>query len=125
MDLVINQMMKLQIMHVADGNGGIKILARTSVSQADLSVAAYPYALPHLSVIPVIRKVLKDLGKEKILILLLKILPLGIYIVISKLQHVFDINLVGAVEYGNRDIEAESHCRQGQMDLKNLSDVHS
>ena len=40
MNLIVNQVMQLQIMHVADGNGAVEELACAAVSQAHLTVAA-------------------------------------------------------------------------------------
>ena len=40
-------------------------------------------------------------------VFLLEILPGSVYIVVGHVQSVHDVNLVGAVEYGRRDIEAQ------------------
>ena len=48
-----------------------------------------------------------------------------IYIVVGKLKCIGNISLGRTVEDGCCDIEAECLGCKGQMDLKNLSDVHT
>ena len=51
MDLIVNQMVQLQVVHVSDGNSAVEIFAGTSVSQADLAVTADGHTLPKLPVL--------------------------------------------------------------------------
>ena len=51
MDLIVNQVMQLQVVHVTDGYRAVKVLAGTSVTQSYLTVAAERNALPQLTVL--------------------------------------------------------------------------
>ena len=51
MDLIVNQVMQLQVMHVTDGYRAVEVLAGTSVTQSYLTIAAERNALPQLTVL--------------------------------------------------------------------------
>ena len=51
MDLIVNQVMQLQVMHVTDGYRAVEVLAGTSVTQSYFTVAAERNALPQLTVL--------------------------------------------------------------------------
>ena len=51
MDLIVNQVMQLQVMHVADGYRAVKVLSGTSVTKSYLTVALERNALPQLTVL--------------------------------------------------------------------------
>ena len=125
MNLIVYQMMQLQIMHVADGRLAVKRLAGTSVAELNFTVAVDRNALPYLSVVSVIIQILHNFRKQDIFVFLFKILPLAVDIVVGKLKCISDIHLGCTVEYRRADIESERHRRKAQMDLKDLSDVHS
>ena len=55
----------------------------------------------------------------------LKLLPLEIDIVICKVECVHDIQLIRAVKHGCGNVESKCLCRQGEMDLEHLSNVHT
>ena len=112
MDLIVNQMVELQVMHVADGDRGIKIFAGAAVAQTHLAVAGDRDALPKLSVLQMVAEILHDLRVEGILVFCAEILPLAIDIVIGQFQGILDIQLVRAVENRRGDVKAESLGRK-------------
>lgn len=50
MDLIVNQMVQFQVVHVSDGYRTVKIFTGTSISQSYFSVSGKRNALPKLSV---------------------------------------------------------------------------
>ena len=69
MDLIINKVMQLKIMHKSYGYGIIKILSRTSVTKSDPSVTRYRHALPLFPVSLVLIEIIKDIGIKLFLML--------------------------------------------------------
>ncbi len=125
MNLIVYQMMQLQVMHVSDCGRAVKRLTCPTVTELNLSVAADRNALPERPVISVIGQILHNLRQEDILVFLIEIIPLAVHVVVCKLKGILDIHLIRAVEYRRGDIEAKCHRGKTQMDLQNLSDVHT
>ena len=125
MDLIVYQMMQLQVMHVSDGRRAVEVLSGTSVTQQHLSVSGNRNALPQRSVVTVLIQIIQNLRKQLITMLLLELIPLHIYIVICKIQSVHDIVLVRTIKYRCRYVETKRFCSKAQVNLQNLSDIHS
>ena len=125
MDLVVNQVMQFQVVHVADRRRSVKGFACTAVPKLDFSVPVDRHALPEFPVIPVVIQIFQDGRKQLTLMLLPELIPVQVYIVIGKFQGILDILFIRAVKYRRRDVESECHRRKAQMDLKDLSDVHT
>ena len=124
-DLIVNQVMQLQIVHVSDGYRAVEELAGAAVAQSDLSVSAQRHSLPELSVLQMAAQILHHLRLQGIFIFLLEILPGSVYIVVGHVQGVHDVILVGAVEHGGGDIEAQRSRREAQVQLQHLPDIHT
>ena len=112
MNLIVNQVMELQIVHVSDGNRAVKELAGPAVAQSYLAVSSQRHALPELSVLQMASQVIHHFRFQNIFIFLLEIFPGSVYIVIGHIQGVHNVVLVGSVEYGGGDIKAESLGRK-------------
>lgn len=74
---------------------------------------------------PVLREIFEHLGQKFLLVLRLKRLPLKIDVVVRKVERIHDIQLVRAVKHRRGDVETKCLCRQREMDLEYLSDVHT
>ena len=57
MDLIINQMVKLKVMHVSDGYGTVEVLTGTSVTETNLTVRIDGNSFPKLTVISVLGEI--------------------------------------------------------------------
>ena len=126
MDLVIYQMMQLQIVHVSNSYGAVKIFSGTAVAETHFTVAGNGNALPQRSVSLVLIKILHNVRRQDILVFRAELLKIfSIYIIVRQLKGILDIFLVGAVEYRSGNIESQRLCRKTEMDLKHLSDIHT
>ena len=126
MNLIVNQMMQLQIVHVTDRYRTVKELSGTSVSQPHLTVSGNGNTLPQGSVIPVFIQILHNFRIQNILIFRTEFFKIFcIHIIVGQLQGILNIILVGAVKYRRGNIESQRLGCQTQMDLQNLSDVHT
>ena len=125
MDLIINQVMQLQVMHVSDCNWAIKVLTSSAVTKLYLTITTDWYTFPKLSMLLVFNQILHYFWLKNILILLLEVIQGCIYIVISDLKEITDIVLVCTVEYWSLNIETKYFCSQGEMNLKDLTNVHT
>ena len=74
-EYLVNQMMKLQIMHVSDCNRRIKILTGTSVSSTNLTVASDRNILPELSVLKIISEESHNILVECFFIFIMELRP--------------------------------------------------
>ena len=62
MDLIVNQMMQLKIMHVSDRNRAVEILSGTSVAETHFTVSGNGHTLPKLSVSLIFIQILHNIG---------------------------------------------------------------
>ena len=108
MNLIINQMMQFQVMHVSDCNRAVEVLAGTSISQADFTVASDRNALPEFSVLQMGTQILHNFRIYNIFICCFELFPGGVDIVICHLQSVLNIFLVCTVE--NRGGYIKTKC---------------
>ncbi len=125
MDLIINQVMQLHVVHETDGRRVIEILAGSAILELNLAIRCDRNALPLCSVITVIRQILHDLRLHTVLVLCLELFPGVVCVGIGHLQKIRDVIVGGTIEVRGRDIKAENLCSQRQMQLQDLSDVHS
>ena len=107
MNLIINQMVQFQIMHVSDGNGSVKELAGTSIAQAHFTIPADGDTLPQFAVLQMGAKVVHNLGFNKVFIFCLKVFPCHIYIIAGKLQGILNIILVCSVKDRRGHVKAQ------------------
>ena len=112
-------------MHMPDRDRAVKILSCPAVAQPHLAVPRDRHSFPELSVLPVLRQIVHHFRQELLLVFCLKLLPLEIDIVICKVECVHDIQLIRAVKHGCGNVESKCLCRQGEMDLEHLSNVHT
>ena len=85
MDLLVNEVMELEVVHVSDGYGVVEGLARSAVDEGGLAVLTVARVLERLE----------------------------------------DIAFVSAVEYGSHNLPAERLCGVAEVNLENLTDVHT
>ncbi len=125
MDLVIYQVMELEVVHVSDRDRAVKRLAGPAVTELDLAVGRDGNAFPEFPVAAVAVQVIQDLRLKDIGIFLRELLPLSVDIVVGHDQGILDVCLACSVKVGSRDIKSESFRRQRQVDLQDLSDIHT
>ena len=125
MDLIVYQMMEFEVMHVADGDRVVKQLTGASVSEPDLAVSGDRNALPQFSVRTVVIEELHGLRVHHIFIFCLELIPIGVDVIIREIKSVHNVVLSRAVEVRGSHIKSERFRSQGQVDLQNLSDVHT
>ena len=106
-NLVVDQVMQLQIVHVSDGRGPVKGLTGTAVAQLNLAVPGDGNSLPQGSVVAVLREIIHGLLIQDLLVLALEVLPGLIDIVVGHFQRISDLALARAVEDRRLNIEAE------------------
>ena len=85
MNLIVNKVKQLEVVHDTDRYGVIKLASGASVSKDRLTVLTNT----------------------------------------ELLEHFLDISFVCAVEYGSHNSPAEMLCGKSEVDLKNLTDIHS
>ena len=110
MDLIINQVMQLQVVHVSDRSRTIEVFTCTSVAELYFTGTADRNAFPESTMVKVLAEVFHRIRTKDILILLLECIPFHIYIIICKLQCILDIILVRAIEYRCGNVKAECLC---------------
>jgi len=107
MDLIVNQVMQFQVVHVSDGYRAVEVLTGTSITQSYLTVSSKRNALPEFSVLQMRSEIIHHFRFQGIFIFLLEIFPRGIYIIICDIEGIHDVNLVCTVEYRRCNVEAE------------------
>ena len=105
MNLIINKVMQLKVVHITNGNGVIELLARSAVDKRGLAVLR-PGQLCEVKPCAV-------LAEESVALLVRLAVKLA------------DILLVSAVENGCRNLPAERLCNIAEVNLEYLSDIHS
>ena len=125
MDLIVYQMVELEVMHVTNGNRRIEVLTGTSVTKLNLTIRTNRNTFPELSVVIIIMQIIHNLRSDRVLILLLELIPIGIDVIVSHNKKVMDIFLVCTIEYRSLNIETKYLGCKGQMNLEDLSDIHT
>ena len=110
MDLIVNQVMQFQVVHVSDRSRAIEVFACTSVAELYLTGTADRNALPESTVIKVLTEIFHNLRTKDLFILLLECIPFHVYIIVCKFQCILDIILVCAIEYRCGNIESKCLC---------------
>ena len=112
-------------MHVTNGNRRIEVLTGTSVTKLNLTIRTNRNTFPELSVVIIIMQIIHNLRSDRVLILLLELIPIGIDVIVSHNKKVMDIFLVCTIEYRSLNIETKYLGCKGQMNLEDLSDIHT
>ena len=107
MDLIVNQIVQLQVVHVSDGNSAVKVLAGTSVSQADLTVTADGHTLPKLPVLQMGAQVVDNRRLQQVFVFSFKLIPGQVHIIVGHFQGIHNVVLVCAVENRGGYVEAQ------------------
>ena len=76
MDLIVNQMVKFQVMHEAYGRLALEGFAGASVAELHLAVSLNRNTLPLLAVIEMFFEVVHDLGVQDLAVLRLEVFKL-------------------------------------------------
>ncbi len=105
MYLIVDQMMQFKVVHISDGYGAVKLLARSSVDKLRFAVAC-PRQLSKIYA----RAALAE-----------KLLALAASLVIQRT----DILLVSAVKYGRSNFPAKCFRDIAEVNFKHLTDVHT
>ena len=107
MDLIVNQMVQFQVVHVSDGNRAVKELAGTSVAQAHFSVPADRNTFPQFPVLKVRTQIFHYRRLDKVFIFNFELFPGQVNIVVGQLQGIHDVILVCAVKDRGGYIKAQ------------------
>ena len=100
MDLIVNQMMQFQVVHVTDSGRTVKRLSCTSVTKLYLTISGDRNTFPECSVIFILIQILHNIRSKYIFVFLTELFKiLCIYIVICKFQRILDIFLVCTIKY--------------------------
>ena len=118
-------MVKFQVVHEANRCLALKGFAGASVAELHLSVSLNRNALPLLAVIEVLFEIVHDLGIQNLAVLRLEVLKAAVCVVVRHLEHVHDVVLVRAVKDRGTHIEAEHFGREREVNLLDLTDVHT
>ena len=125
MDLIINQMMEFQVVHITDGNRILKGFAGPSVAHIQLAGAvdgnARPLGLMRYVCFQIVQKLRLDLP----FIFLFEAFPVCVDIVVCHFQHVLNVCRAGAIENRCCNMKSEGFAGKSQMNLQNLSDIHT
>ena len=108
MNLIVNQMVKLQVVHVSDCYRAVKILSCSTISESYLTISRNRNSLPLFSVVKMFTKVLHNALVYIILMLLLEIFPLHIYIIVGKIKCIHNRTLVCTLKNRCRYIKSKS-----------------
>ena len=129
MDLIINKVMEFEVIHYADRNGVIEFSARSAVVKSGLAgFVESEYLLGvEFEVFGIVFKFAGLLGK------LLGSLGSGLEIGLRLGENLFVclidgiryIAFVSAVENGSHNIDSETARGKSEVNLKNLTDIHT
>ena len=125
MDLVVDQVMELEVVHVADRDRIVEQFTCPSVSEPHLAVSVDRNAFPELSVRAVFVQIFHDLRVHRIFIFGLELVPLLVDVVVCQFERIRDIVLAGAVKVGRRDVESKRLRCEREVDLEDLTDIHT
>ena len=114
MDLIVNQMMKLEVVHDTDGYGVVECLAGASVIKDGLAVDDLELRLSGLGI--------GDLAG----LLTVNILTREDVAPHSRHLHALkNVLFVCAVKHGGHDLPSQLTGSNSEVDLKHLTDVHT
>ena len=134
MDLIVNKVMQLQVMHVTDSNSSIEILTCSTITQLNFTITCNRNTLPNASVITVVRQICHNILAKSIFILIVEILfSIGsffcikwhVYIIVCKFQCILNINFLCAIKYWCLNIKSQRFRCKTKVNLKDLTDIHS
>ena len=125
MNLIINQVMEFQVVHVPNRNRAVKLFAGTSVTQTYFTGTVDWNAFPLFTVIHMLFQIIIHFFRNTVLPDFCKLFPGFICVVIGQFQCLHDILFVGTVKYRRLNLKAEGFRRKTKMDFQNLSDIHT
>ena len=105
MDLIVNEVVQFQIVHITNSNGTVELFARSAVRKLRLAVRS-PRKFREVQT--------RGVFTQQLVLLFSRL-------VIQRA----DILLVSAVEYGSCDLPAQRFRNIAQVNFKHLSDVHT
>ena len=117
MDLIIDQVMQLEVVHITDGNAVVELLAGTAVINGGLAVAVQ-LDLGEVDDVALLAHDLGQLGGISRSVLTMPHLAGGV-------KGVTDVVLTGRVEHGGHDLDAAGLGCIAQVDFQHLTDVHT
>ena len=125
MNLIINKMMKLQIVHMTNSYWAIKVLTCSTITKSNFSISLDWHTLPKLSVIKMFSEILHHTLIKCFLVFIAKFFPLRVDIVIGHFEHIHNVSLVRTIKHRSCHIKSKSFCCQRQVNLKNLPNIHT
>ena len=111
MDLIINEVVELEVVHIAHSYAVIELFTCTSVIKSKFTILCEFQSIG-------IDNFIHSLELEHIVLMLLGM-------VVCHFEAFTDIVLVSAVEYRSHDVPAESLTSHTEVYFKNLSDIHT
>ena len=111
MYLIINKVVQLEVVHIADCYLVIELFACSSVIDGELAVLSHAQCVG-------IDEVLHFMNGELVIFMLEVIL-------LCHFKALADISLVRAVKYRGHYLPAQCLCSHTEMHLKHLTDVHT
>ena len=112
MNLIVNQMMQLQIMHVSDRNRAVEIFAGTSVAKPYFTVAAERNSLPQFSVVQMFSQIFDYFRFQGVIVFILEFFPGHVNVIIGNIERIHDIDLVCTIEYRSRNVKSKGSGRK-------------
>ena len=148
MDLIINQMVELEVMHEAYRYFAIEILTCSTIAETNLTITADRNALPLLTIFLVLNQIVHNLRIKDIFIFIyerhnvcrilnailcslclfcrkLFLIKRCIGIIICQLECIHDVVLIRAIKDRSCYVKSQYLCSQTQMNLQDLTDVHT
>ena len=117
MDLIINEVMQLEVVHITDGNAVIELLTGTAIVNGGLAVAVQ-LDLGEVDDVALLAHQLGKLGGICRSILAVPHLA-------GSIEGIADVSLAGGVEDGGHDLDAAGLGSVAQVDFQHLTDVHT
>ena len=110
---------------MSDCYHAVEFFAGTAIPQSYLTFLRDRNALPELSVIAVFIQIIQNLRKQLFTMLLFEFIPFQVYIIVCQFQGILNIFFVCAVEDRGCYVKAEGFCSQREVNLKDLTDIHT
>ena len=108
MDLIINQMMQFQVMHVSDCYTTVEVFTCTSVTELYFTISGNRNTFPQFSVIFVFIQIFHNIRCKCILIFCTEFFKIfNIYIIICQFQSILDINFTRTIKYRCGNVESK------------------
>ena len=125
MDLIINQMMKFQVMHITYGNRTVKLFTGTSVTKAYFTGTVNRNTFPLFTIVHMLFKVIVSFLGNTVFPDFRKLFPGFVYVVIGHFQCLHNILFIRTIKYRCFNLKAKSFGGKTKMNLQDLSDIHT